>query len=109
MSSTVSQIISSATEPIVVFLTNACPYCTKVVAALSEAKLSFKAVDLNSDSGAELRKELRSTFKHSSVPAVFVRGEFIGGANDGPESWMGTLPLLKSGKLAEMIESNPKL
>ena len=32
-----------------------------------------------------------------------VKGTFVGGCNDGPEPWMGLLPMLESGKLREMI------
>ena len=38
----------------------------------------------------------------TSVPQVFVKGQFIGGCNDGGLG--GTVPLLKSGKLQEMLQ-----
>ena len=38
----------------------------------------------------------------TSVPQVFVKGQFIGGCNDGGLG--GTVPLLKSGKLQEMLK-----
>jgi glutaredoxin-related protein len=50
-----------------------------------------------------VRAEVLKAHQMRSVPAVFVKGKFVGGCNDGPEPWMGALPLLASGKLEEMI------
>ena len=54
--------------------------------------------------GEAVRAEILKQHKQRSVPAVFVKGKFVGGCNDGPESWMGALPLLNSGKLEEMLK-----
>lgn len=53
--------------------------------------------------GDAVRAEILKTHKQRSVPAVFVKGKFVGGCNDGPEPWMGALPLLNSGKIEEML------
>jgi len=42
-----------------------------------------------------------------SAPAVFVKGTYIGGCNDGTEPWHGVLPCLESGKLKEMLGMPP--
>lgn len=64
----------------------------------SPPPLSSRATD-----GDAVRAEILATHKQRSVPAVFVKGKFVGGCNDGPEQWMGALPLLNSGKIEEMI------
>ena len=48
------------------------------------------------------KAELRELTGKTSVPQVFVKGQFIGGCNDGGLG--GTVPLLKSGKLQEMLK-----
>ena len=53
--------------------------------------------------GEAVRAEILKTHKQRSVPAVFVKGKFVGGCNDGPEPWMGALKLLSNGGLREML------
>ena len=48
------------------------------------------------------KAELKALTGKTSVPQVFVKGQFIGGCNDGGLG--GTVPLLKSGKLQEMLK-----
>ena len=48
------------------------------------------------------KTELKALTGKTSVPQVFVKGQFIGGCNDGGLG--GTVPLLKSGKLQEMLQ-----
>lgn len=99
------ECIAGAEKPIVVFSYGGCPFCRKVEAALDEAKLPYQVIDFDADldDGESVHKEISAKHKQTSVPLVFVKGKFIGGCNDGPEDWMGTMPLLKSGKLAEML------
>ena len=40
-----------------------------------------------------------------SASSPSAKGTFIGGCNDGPEAWMGALPNLASGKVAEMLKA----
>ena len=67
-------------------------------AALKEAGIEFKDVEVTDAQKAELKALTGKT----SVPQVFVKGQFIGGCNDGGLG--GTVPLLKSGKLQEMLK-----
>ena len=63
-----------------------------------EAGIEFKDVEVTDAQKAELKALTGKT----SVPQVFVKGQFIGGCNDGGLG--GTVPLLKSGKLQEMLK-----
>ncbi|KAK3282340.1 hypothetical protein CYMTET_9898 [Cymbomonas tetramitiformis] len=105
MAESLDTCLASATEPIVIFSYAGCPFCRKVEGALAEAKLPFKVIDFDADldDGQTVHNEIHAKHKQKSVPLVFVKGKFIGGCNDGPEEWMGTMPLLKSGKLAAML------
>ena len=42
------------------------------------------------------------------VPSVWIGDKYIGGCNDGPESWMGTLPNLTNGKLHGWLKALEK-
>ena len=44
--------------------------------------------------------ELLRRTGRSSAPSVWVRGEYVGGCDDGTEPWHGVVPMLASGKLA---------
>mmetsp|Transcript_43071 Transcript_43071/g.52236 ORF Transcript_43071/g.52236 Transcript_43071/m.52236 type:complete len:105 (+) Transcript_43071:68-382(+) len=100
------QILSEAQQPIVVFSGRGCPFCRKAEKALADAKLPFQVVDYDEDldDGDAVRSEIHQKHKHRSVPAGFVKGKFIGGCNDGPESWMGIIPNVNNGEIAKMIQ-----
>ena len=41
--------------------------------------------------------------EHNGAWQAWVKGAFVGGCDDGPEAWMGVVPMVRSGKLAEML------
>ena len=61
------------------------------------AEVDYAACD------AGVREAVRARHRHRSAPAVFARGRFVGGCNDGPEPWMGALKLLRSGRLQSAL------
>ena len=71
---------------------------------MADLGVEFKAFELNEmgDEGKALRAELAERTGRTSVPSTFIAGEGIGGCNDGGLG--GTVPLLKSGKLQEMLK-----
>ncbi len=88
-----------ASEDIVVFKWRTCPYCVDAMRALDADKKTYKAIEVSE----EQRSLLFEVTKQESVPSIWIKGKFIGGCNDGPESWMGVKPLIKSGKLNEFL------
>ena len=42
------------------------------------------------------------------VPSVWIGDKYIGGCNDGPERWMGTIPNLTNGKLQGWLKALEK-
>ncbi|GHP04091.1 hypothetical protein PPROV_000284500 [Pycnococcus provasolii] len=52
--------------------------------------------------GMAIRAELAGKIGRTSVPAIFVAGEFIGGCNDGGAG--GLMPLSRSGDLDKFLE-----
>lgn len=65
---------------------------------------SYEVIELNEvPQGYALRAEMAKVTGRTSVPALFVGGEFVGGCNDGGLG--GVVPLAKSGKLKPMLSA----
>ena len=95
-----------ASADVVVFSYGGCPYCRKVTRGFDAQGVKYREVDYDDlDDGEAVRREIAARHAQRSVPAVFVKGKFVGGCNDGPESWMGALKLLSNGGLREMLGS----
>lgn len=95
--SSIQDTISS--NPIVVFVSSGCPYCSDAVAALKANGRQPLVVEASSAQ----RSELRSKTGSSTVPVVFVKGKFVGGCNDGPESWMGIKKIIRNNQLDGLL------
>lgn len=95
--SSIQETISS--NSIVVFVSSGCPYCSDAVRALQANGRQPLVIEA---SGAQ-RSELRSKTGSSTVPVVFVKGKFVGGCNDGPESWMGIKKIIKNNQLDGLL------
>mmetsp|Transcript_39627 Transcript_39627/g.91989 ORF Transcript_39627/g.91989 Transcript_39627/m.91989 type:complete len:99 (+) Transcript_39627:80-376(+) len=88
-----------AQNDMVVYSSSTCPFCAKAISGLKSA--GYEPLVIEAPGGSALRDELASKCGSSSVPKVFVKGNFVGGCNDGGMG--GTLPLLKSGKIKELM------
>lgn len=96
---TIQQFIASDTVTMFSFTT--CPFCRRAKDVLDDAKISYKALELDElpgNEGNEIRAQLGKLTRRTSVPCIFVNEECIGGCNDGTP---GLLPLLESGELAQ--------
>eukprot|EP00656_Telonema_subtile_P019389 TRINITY_DN2064_c0_g1_i3.p1 TRINITY_DN2064_c0_g1~~TRINITY_DN2064_c0_g1_i3.p1 ORF type:complete len:119 (-),score=22.03 TRINITY_DN2064_c0_g1_i3:233-589(-) len=97
----VEEMIASA--DVVVFSSSFCPYCRKAIAALNEAGIEHTVIEKTGEIGSQLQALTGKT----SVPSGWVKGTYIGGCNDGTESWHGIIPCIQSGKIAELLGSAP--
>eukprot|EP00854_Cymbomonas_tetramitiformis_P015943 gene15943-18902_t len=86
---------------LIVFVTTTCPFCTKALGELDSNHIPYKK---HVFANPEERAAVSEISGKRSVPQGFLFGTFIGGCNDGPESWMGILPLIKNGKLQQALE-----
>ncbi|GAX24567.1 hypothetical protein FisN_4Hh086 [Fistulifera solaris] len=81
-----------------------CPYCIKAKQVLDAKSANYTVVELNEDpAGTAIRAELFDLVGRSSVPAIWIGGEFIGGCNDGPMG--GIVQLQEQGKLDDMLKN----
>merc|ERR1712008_193844 len=83
---------------VVFFEEPGCPYCGEAANALTNASIQFKRVGIR-----EFRSSLEAATGKTSAPSVWIKGVYIGGCNDGAQPWHGVLPMLKSGKLQELV------
>jgi len=84
-----------AENPVAMYSFTTCPFCRKAKDFLEERDIPYAAVELDllpGNEGNELRAELGRRTGRTSVPSIFVGGEYIGGCNDGP----GLLPLARN-------------
>lgn len=92
-----------ADEPVLVFSSTTCPYCTMAKEILDSKKAKYTTIEYNEvEDGQGLRAEMGEIVGRSSVPAIFIGGEYIGGCNDGGKG--GIVPLENSGELDELLK-----
>jgi glutaredoxin len=94
----VQSIVSSS--DIVVFQSSGCPYCSSAIGKLEKAGYTPTVIEASS----EQRQELSSSTGSSSVPSVWLKGKYVGGCNDGPESWMGINKILQQNRMDEFLK-----
>jgi len=88
------------TNTVAVFTKSWCGYCNKLKELFNKLKVPYKHMDLDTrDDGDSIQKYLASKTGVSTVPQVFIGGQFIGGCDD-------THALHRSGKLKEVMKQN---
>ena len=88
---------------VVVFSFTSCPFCKKAKELLEAKGASFEVVELDEDGeGAAMRAQLGRRTGRTSVPSVFIGGEYIGGMNDGSP---GLGPLEAAGALEDKLRA----
>ena len=79
-----------------------CPFCKKAKEALDAKGVKYSVVELDEEAdGAAMRCRLGIRTGRTSVPSVWVAGEYLGGLNDGP----GLLPLDEQGELEPKLRA----
>ena len=89
-------------KPVTLFYQPRCPFCKKAKEALDAKGVKYSVVELDEEAdGAAMRARLGVRTGRTSVPSVWVAGEYIGGLNDGP----GLLPLDEQGELEPKLRA----
>jgi len=88
---------------VVMFSFTSCPFCRKAKAVLDEEGAKYRVIELDIDEdGYPLRARLGRRVGRTSVPAIFINGNFVGGCNDGNP---GLLPLRERGELRPLLKA----
>jgi len=89
-------------EPVLMFSFTTCPFCIKAKSVLDGKNAKYTVIELDTDpDGKAIRAEMADIIGQTSVPAVWIGGEFVGGCNDGGMG--GLMTIEKSGKLDGML------
>lgn len=83
-------------KPIEIYVIYGCPYCKAAVRILRHMRVPFQAINLGDK--AKLAHELAAATGSSSVPKVFVHGNFIGGYTELAQ-------MASSGQLESMLNA----
>jgi len=82
------------------------PACKNALAALDRMGAKYQVLELDKpwDAGNPVRAVLGRHLGRTSVPMVFIGGEYVGGFSDGPtEEAPGLVNLAFDGKLRPML------
>jgi glutaredoxin 3 len=103
-----SQLDSWITEkPVLMLSFQTCPFCIKAKSILDNKKAKYHVVELDVDpNGKAIRAEMANLTGRTSVPAIFINGNFVGGCNDGgPNGNTGIVQLDQTGELDSMLRA----
>eukprot|EP00607_Mallomonas_marina_P007781 CAMPEP_0182417616 /NCGR_PEP_ID=MMETSP1167-20130531/2075_1 /TAXON_ID=2988 /ORGANISM="Mallomonas Sp, Strain CCMP3275" /LENGTH=194 /DNA_ID=CAMNT_0024591307 /DNA_START=104 /DNA_END=685 /DNA_ORIENTATION=+ len=100
----IMEMVNSA--PFVIFTWTMSPSCKKALKLLSEIDCQVKVIELDKpwSEGNPIRATLGRMTGRTSVPSIWLKGQFLGGYEDGnSDAAPGLLSLAFSGKLRPML------
>jgi glutaredoxin 3 len=103
ISSTNKKSFFNTNESVAMYSFTSCPFCRQAKDYFDENNIKYKVIELDElegNKGNEIRATLGKITKRTSVPSIFIKGQAIGGLNDGMP---GLLPLVESGELKAML------
>ena len=98
----VAQLLADREQPLVLFALEWCEFCWSLRKLFASCGIPYRAVDLDStayqrdDRGGQIRAVLAARTGSTTIPQVFVGGEFIGGCTE-------TLDSFKDGRLQRLL------
>mmetsp|Transcript_34194 Transcript_34194/g.72856 ORF Transcript_34194/g.72856 Transcript_34194/m.72856 type:complete len:187 (-) Transcript_34194:247-807(-) len=97
-------------NPVLMLSFTTCRYCAKAKQLLDEKSAKYTVIEIDKEEdGKALRAVMGSQFGRTSVPAIWIKGTYIGGFNDGPSSeFNGLNSLNMKGELDGMLKYVPK-
>ena len=90
-------------DTVVMFSFTTCPFCRKAKDILDERNVKYTAIELDTfddNEGNIIRAQLGKLTKRTSMPNIFIRGNCVGGCNDG---YPGLIPLIESDQFDAML------
>lgn len=69
-----------STPAVVMYTTSWCPYCERARRLLNTKNVTFSEIDI--ESAAEKRAEMRNRSGRTSVPQIFIGDHHVGGSDD---------------------------
>jgi glutaredoxin 3 len=73
----------SVSKRVVIFSWVQCPYCVRAKELFAGLTKDVVAYDIDKmPEGGAIKAEIEKQFNHDTVPAVFIKGKFVGGFSD---------------------------
>ena len=69
-----------STPAVVMYTTSWCPYCERARKLLAAKNVTYSEIDI--ESAAEKRAEMRNRSGRTSVPQIFIGDHHVGGSDD---------------------------
>src|SRR3984893_14766552 len=99
----VSRLVGDREQPVVMFALEWCVICWAVRKMFARQGIGYRSVDLDSveyqkeDRGGKIRTALSARTSVSTIPQIFVGGEFVGGCTDVFDAY-------KAGRLQALLD-----
>jgi cysteine synthase A len=100
----VAEALADAGQPVVLFALEWCEFCWSVRRMLARLRIPYRSIDLDSveyqraDRGGRIRAALVERTAMTTIPQLFVGGEFVGGCTDAFDAW-------RNGRLQALLEA----
>jgi cysteine synthase A len=100
----VAGTVGDVQQPVVLFALEWCEFCWSVRRMLARLRIPYRSIDLDSveyqrdDRGGRIRTALAERTAMTTIPQLFVGGEFVGGCTDAFDAW-------RSGRLQSLLEA----
>ena len=100
----VDDVIHDPRRPVVLFALEWCEFCWSMRRLFAHLHIPFRSVDLDSveyqqgDRGGRIRGALGARTSMTTIPQLFVGGEFVGGCTDTLDAW-------QTGRLQSLLAS----
>lgn len=94
----VADLINGST--VVMFSWVKCPFCVRAKALLGPLTTDMKVYEIDTmEGGDDMKAQIERDYNHDTVPAIFIKGIFVGGCSD-------VQALNSEGKLVPMLSAN---
>jgi len=96
------ETVNDPAHPVVVFSFEFCEFCWSVRKMFAQCKIPYRSVDLDSveyqkdDRGGKIRAALTARTSCTTIPQIFVGGEFVGGCTEVFDAY-------KEGRLQQLL------
>jgi cysteine synthase len=89
----VERTVTAPERPVVMFALEWCEFCWSVRKLFQHLGIDYESIDLDSvayqeaDMGGRIRQALRARTSFTTIPQIFIGGEFMGGCTDLFDAW----------------------
>jgi len=101
----VDETLNDPARPVVVFSFEFCEFCWSVRKMFAQCKIPYRSIDLDSveyqkdDRGGKIRAALTARTSCTTIPQIFVGGQFVGGCTEVFDAY-------KEGLLQQMLSAS---